>query len=177
MEQHFRDVYPNFRKLFPGSFLSAFNFAPECLKFLVEWFAFRKSFRKSGNFSGKILYQMPLFPKCLKFWINGKRFPLFESCRKIKPDVLIEWNGAHTKVTKFVTNCAPFARARESSTKKVSQVKFSFSMVNEVMTQLDWLLEAKALLWPISYPDINFNKFPLNKFPFPNFSSSVSLFP
>ena len=60
-----------------------------------------------------------------------------ESCRKIKPDVLIEWNGAHAKVTKFVTNCAPFARARESSTKKVSQVKFSFSMVNEVMIQPD----------------------------------------
>ena len=50
------------------------------------------------------------------------------SCRKFKPDVLIEWNGAHAKVTKFVTNCAPFVRARESSTKKVSQVKFSFSI-------------------------------------------------
>ena len=60
-----------------------------------------------------------------------------ESCRKIKPDVLIEWNGAHAKVTKFVTNCAPFARARESSTKNVSHVKFPFSMVNEVMIQLD----------------------------------------
>ena len=73
MEQHFRNIYPNFRKLSSGSFLSAFNFAPECLKFLVEWFAFRKSFRKSGNFSGKILYQLPLFPKFLKFWVNGKR--------------------------------------------------------------------------------------------------------
>ena len=55
------------------------------------------------------------------------------SCRKFKPDVLIEWNGA----PKFVTNCAPFVWARESSTKKLSQVKFSFSMVNEVMIQLD----------------------------------------
>ena len=62
---------------------------------------------------------------------------LHGSCRKFKPGVLIEWNGAHAKVTKFVTNCAPFARARESSTKKVSQVKFSFSMVNEVMIQPD----------------------------------------
>ena len=73
MKQHFRDIYPNFRKLFSGSFLSPFNFAPECLKFLVEWLAFRKSFRKSGNFSGKILYQLPLFPQFLKFWLNGKR--------------------------------------------------------------------------------------------------------
>ena len=24
------------------------------------------------NFSGKILYQLPLFPKFLKFWVNGK---------------------------------------------------------------------------------------------------------
>ena len=56
------------------------------------------------------------------------------SCRKFKPDVLIEWNGAHAKVTEFVTNCAPLARARESSANQVSQVKFSFSMVNEVVS-------------------------------------------
>ena len=73
MEQHFRNIYQTFRKLSSGSLLSTFNFAPECLKFLVEWFAFRKRFRKSGNFSGKILYQLPLFPKFLKFWVNGKR--------------------------------------------------------------------------------------------------------
>ena len=54
-------------------FLSAFKLAPECLKFLLKWFACRKRFRKSGNFSGKILYQLPLFPKFLKFWVNGKR--------------------------------------------------------------------------------------------------------
>ena len=64
------------------------------------------------------------------------------SCQKFKPDVLIEWNSAHGKVTKFVTNCSPFARTRDSSTKRVSEVKFSFSMVNEVMIQPDWLLEA-----------------------------------
>ena len=74
MEQHFRNIYPNFRQLSSGSFLFAFKFAPECLKFLVETgFAFRKLFRKSRNFSGKTLYQLPLFPKFLKFWVNGKR--------------------------------------------------------------------------------------------------------
>ena len=58
---------------FSATSSTEWNFAPECLKFLVEWFAFRKSFRKSGNFSGKILYQLPLFPKFFKFWLNGKR--------------------------------------------------------------------------------------------------------
>ena len=73
MEQHFHNIYTNFRELSSGSFLSAFNFAPECLKFLVAWLAFRKSFRKSGAFSGKILYQLPLLPEFLKFWVNRKR--------------------------------------------------------------------------------------------------------
>ena len=82
MEQHFRNICENFRKLSTGSFLSAFKFAPECLKFLVEWFAFRKRFRKSGNFSGKILYQLPLFPKFLKFWVNGK-------CPKCIQEILV----------------------------------------------------------------------------------------
>ena len=59
------------------------------------------------------------------------------SCGKFKPEVLIEWNGAHAEVTKFVANRVSFTRARESSTKNVSLVKFSFSMVNEVMIQPD----------------------------------------
>ena len=46
------------------------------------------------------------------------------SCKKFKPDVLIEWNGAHAKVTKFVTNCAPFARARETPLKKFLRSNF-----------------------------------------------------
>ena len=77
MEQHFRDIYPNFPTLFSGSFLFASNFAPECLKFLVEWFAFWKRFRKSGNFCGKILYQLPLFPKfqILVEWRASKMHP------------------------------------------------------------------------------------------------------
>ena len=66
----YTQIFENYHR---EEFLSAFKFTPECLKFLVEWFAFRKRFRKSGNFSGKILYQLPLFPKFLKFWVNGKR--------------------------------------------------------------------------------------------------------
>ena len=34
------------------------------------------------------------------------------SCRKFKPAVWIEWNGAHAKGTKFVTIWALVARAR-----------------------------------------------------------------
>ena len=96
MEQHFGNIYANFRKLSSGSFLSAFNFAPECLKFLVEWFAFRKRFRKSGNFSGKILYQLPLFPKFLKFWVNGK-------CPKCIQEILVlRESSARTTMCKKV---------------------------------------------------------------------------
>ena len=67
---------------FSATSSTEWNFAPECLKFLVEWFAFRKRFRKSGNFSGKILYQLPLFPKFLKFWVNGK-------CPKCIQEILV----------------------------------------------------------------------------------------
>ena len=94
MEQHFRNIYANSRKLSSGSFLSAFKFASECLKFLVEWFAFRKRSRKSGNFSGKILYQ--LFPKFLKFWVNGK-------CPKCIQEILVlRESSARTTMCKKV---------------------------------------------------------------------------
>ena len=56
---------------------------------------------------------------------NTVPFGTASKLQNLKPDVLIKWNGAHAKVTKFVTNCAPFTRERESSTKKVFQVKFS----------------------------------------------------
>ena len=96
MEQHFRNIYANFRKLSSGSFLSAFKFAPECLKFPAEWFAFRKRFRKSGNFSGKIMYQLPLFPKFLKFWVNGK-------CPKCIQEILVlRESSARTTMCKKV---------------------------------------------------------------------------
>ena len=82
-------------------------------------------------------FPMIIFENCVYIAKMLFHTVLHGSCRKFKPDVLIEWNGAHAKVTIFVTNCAPFARARDSSTKKVSLVKFSFSMVNEVMIQPD----------------------------------------
>ena len=37
MEQYFRNIYPNFRKLSSGNFLSAFNFAPECKNKISGW--------------------------------------------------------------------------------------------------------------------------------------------
>ena len=96
MEQHFRNICANFQKLSSGSFLSAFKFAPECLKFLVEWFAFRKRFRKSRNFSGKIMHQLPLFPKFLKFWVNGK-------CPKCIQEILVlRESSAPTTMYKIV---------------------------------------------------------------------------
>ena len=83
---------------FSATSSTEWNFAPECLKFLVEWFAFRKSFRKSGNFSGKILYQLPLFPKFLKFWVNGKRPKCIQEIL-----VLREWSARITyDVQKYV---------------------------------------------------------------------------
>ena len=53
------------------------------------------------------------------------------SCRKFKP----EWRPY--KGNQICYHLLFVARARESSTKKVSQVKFSFSMFNEVMIQPD----------------------------------------
>ena len=94
VEKHFRNIYPNFRKLSSGSFLSAFNFAPECLKFLVEWFAFRKRFRKSGNFSRKIL----------KFWVNGKR----PKC--IQEILVLRESSARTTMCKKVCCTCKFSR-------------------------------------------------------------------
>ena len=83
---------------FSATSSTEWNFAPECLKFLVEWFAFRKRFRKSGNFSGKILYQLPLFPKFLKFWVNGKRPKCIQEIL-----VLREWSARITyDVQKYV---------------------------------------------------------------------------
>ena len=72
MEQHFRNIYPNFRKLSSGSFLSAFKFAPECLNFWLK-----------GSHFGNVPEVWELFrentvpiaavSKFLKFWVNGKR--------------------------------------------------------------------------------------------------------
>ena len=69
----FSQYIPKFSKIIIGKFFFRIQICSRMSKFLVERFAFRKRFRKSGNFSGKILYQLPLFPKFLKFWVNGKR--------------------------------------------------------------------------------------------------------
>ena len=51
MEQHFRNIYPNFRKLSSGSFLSAFKFAPEC--FWLKGSHFGNVSGSLGTFPGK----------------------------------------------------------------------------------------------------------------------------
>ena len=90
MEQHFRNIYQTFRKLSSGSLLSTFNFAPECLKFLVEWFAFRKSFRSLGTFPGKYFTNCRCFQSFLSFgWMESaqnasKKFWFWEN----RPHVL-----------------------------------------------------------------------------------------
>ena len=69
----FSQYIPKFSKIIIGKFSFRIQICSRMSKFLVERFAFRKCFRKSGNFSRKILCQLPLFPKFLKFWVNGKR--------------------------------------------------------------------------------------------------------
>ena len=112
----FPKKFPDFRKLFRNANHSTGNFRHSEAKLNAERKLPGNNFRSLG--------------------IHRKNAAPFDtgSCRKFKPDVLIEWNGAHAKVTKFVTNCVPLARARESSANQVSQVKFSFSMVNEVVS-------------------------------------------
>ena len=58
----------------------------------------RKRFRKSGKFSGKILYQLPLFPKLLKFWVNGKR-PNFGSERIVCTYYEVQKSVLHVHIT------------------------------------------------------------------------------
>ena len=100
MEQHFRNIYANFRKLSSGSFLSAFKFAPECLNFWLNGSHFGNISGKSGNFSGKILYQLSLFPKFLKFWVNGK-------CPKCIQEILVlrESSASTTMCKKVCCTC------------------------------------------------------------------------
>ena len=68
-----REVHPNFRKKFPGRFLSTqlcyWNFQ----KFGLNGSHFGISVVSgiSGNFLGKFLYHLPLFPNFRKFWWNG----------------------------------------------------------------------------------------------------------
>ena len=82
---------------------------------------FRKRFRNANHSTsqtfgskfecGKKLFPMIIFENLGVYCEMLFHSVLHGSCRKFKPDVLTEWNGAHAKATKFVTNCAPFARA------------------------------------------------------------------
>jgi len=70
-------VYPNLRKLFPGSVLSIqlFSCSQDFLNFRLindSHFGNSTASRISGNISGKFLYYLPLFPDFRKFWLNGK---------------------------------------------------------------------------------------------------------
>ena len=66
---------PKFSKFFSRKFSFHSTLLPENLEFSVECLPIRKfnSFRNSGNFSGKFLYDLPPFPNFGKFWFNGKR--------------------------------------------------------------------------------------------------------
>ena len=57
---------------FSATSSTEWNFAPECLKFLVEWFAFRKSFRSLGPFPGKYFTNCRCFQSFLSFgWMES----------------------------------------------------------------------------------------------------------
>ena len=70
MEQHFRNIYPNFRKLSSGSFLSAFKFAPEC--FWLKGSHFGNVSGSLGNFPGKYCTNCRCFQSFLSFgWMES----------------------------------------------------------------------------------------------------------
>ena len=72
MEQHFRNIYPNFRKLSSGSFLSAFKFAPECLNFWLKGSHFGNVSGSLGTFPGKYCTNCRCFQSLLSFgWIES----------------------------------------------------------------------------------------------------------
>ena len=72
MEQHFRNIYPNFRKLSSGSFLSAFKFAPECLNFWLKGSHFGNVSGSLGTFPGKYCTNCRCFQSFLSFgWMES----------------------------------------------------------------------------------------------------------
>ena len=70
-----REVFPNFRKIFPGSFLSIQLSSRDFWNFRLNGSHFGNS-TVSRNFwklFGTFRYHLPLFPNFRKFWMNGKR--------------------------------------------------------------------------------------------------------
>ena len=90
MEQYFRNIYPNFRKLSSGSFLSAFKFAPECLNFWLKGSHFGNVSGSLGTFPGKYCTNCRCFQSFLSFgWMESaqnasKKFCFWEN----RPHVL-----------------------------------------------------------------------------------------
>ena len=64
-----------FEKYFSPKFSFHSTLLPKFLEFSIERIAFRISTVSaiSGNFFGKFLYHLPLFPNVRKFLLNGKR--------------------------------------------------------------------------------------------------------
>ena len=93
----FPEKFPDFRKRFRNTNHSTRNFRHSGAKLSAERKLPDDNFRKFRY----------ILRKCY-----STRYCM-EVAENLKPEVVIEWNGAHAKVTKFVTNCAPFARARE----------------------------------------------------------------
>ena len=83
VEQHFpkfpkrgqpREVYPNFGKLFPGSFLSIQFCFRNFLNFRLSG-SHNGKFNSFGNFSWEFLYHLLLFPNFWNFWFIEWKAP------------------------------------------------------------------------------------------------------
>ena len=68
---------PKFSNLFFPEIFFPFNFAPgnsRIFRYIVRISEIQHFSGFSGNFSGKLLHHLPLFPNFRKFWLNGPKF-------------------------------------------------------------------------------------------------------